>query len=72
MPAGLLITLSREVQGLEILGAPVGSDEFVAAAASSKIIKAVEFGGRVAAVAADPRQQWCSLRCATVLAGSNI
>ena len=50
-----LSTLPRETDGLEILGAPIGSDEFVTAVAGSKIMKAVEFCKRVAATVNDPQ-----------------
>ena len=33
-------SLPREVNGLEVLGAPVGSDEFVAVTAGNKVLKA--------------------------------
>ena len=50
-----LSALPRETDGLEVLGAPIGSDEFVAAEAGSKILKAVEFCERVAATVDDPQ-----------------
>ena len=49
-----LSTIPHDANGLEILGAPVGSDEFVAGVASSKVMKAVEFCERVAATVDDP------------------
>ena len=50
-----LSTIPRDENGLEVLGVPVGSEEFVAALASSKVLKAVEFCERVAATIDDPQ-----------------
>ena len=50
-----LLSLPREVSGLESLGAPNGSDDFLAAAAGNKVIKAVEFCERVAATLDHPQ-----------------
>ena len=50
-----LSSLPRESNGLEILGAPVGCDKFVAGDATSKVLKAVKFCERVAATIDDPQ-----------------
>ena len=52
-------------QRLEILGAPIGSDEFVSTLASSKIMKAIEFCERVAATVDDPQiaVAMCTITC---------
>ena len=50
-----LSSLPREDIRFEIPAAPVGYDEFVAAATYSKVVKAVEFCECVAAIANDPQ-----------------
>ena len=50
-----MASIPREDNGLEILGVPAGSDDYVSNAASTKVLKAVEFCERVAATVDDPQ-----------------